>query len=696
MRRWHVLIAGCALASGAAAQNVVIYDEALRNGFVGDFSYGGGYDFASTAEAHSGTLSVAFTGDDFNAVSFTNPTQGFAVAQYPVLHFWVHGGTTGGQELALFACPDSSGSGCANAPLDGFIAGGSIAPNQWREVTVPLTLPPLSIAGSVARFDLQNQTTPGLQPTLYIDDMSLIAAGGGGPDEIFSDGFDTPQAANLLVDEHDVNADGMISDRFTWHDVANQPRVAVLAHNDAGTGPGGTHGGELREFRYETGAGTRIVRASSSGAAGFGYVVSHPNSEDFCTAGHGDTSSLGHLWPGTWTRVFEGRHHAIFRFQTNYPRYCTTGAPAVEYDVPVTIDWLFATGRDNPLWALTWDLSAVPVNALEDDSRAPYGELLFDGSASEVDHSVIAGVGWGDRYKFVSTSNPVTYDSAWTWNVPNTIPYVKLWTTDVDATMGTVQTQTIIEQDAGGYFGTDRWNTTSADGDACDAGNDGPSAHSMPCSFNWPYQSINYSMGEVIGGSNSDQTNNTRLAWGTNFGFLGQAAYYVQGSQFWGGPLPDQTAPGWPKKSYSAYVVLGTHSADPVDAAVSEMETMQTLVLSAAAGSVVTSGPAGVNRSDTVNYAPAGYDQVYGTLVFAASGNALDATIGVGAGRTLHRPIVVLRNFSGSSYPPVRLDNTALTMDTDYFPSLRASAGELWITLNTDLAAGSHRLQVGP
>lgn len=35
MHRWHVLIAACALASGAAAQNLVIYDEALRNGFVG-------------------------------------------------------------------------------------------------------------------------------------------------------------------------------------------------------------------------------------------------------------------------------------------------------------------------------------------------------------------------------------------------------------------------------------------------------------------------------------------------------------------------------------------------------------------------------------------------------------------------------------------------------------------------------------
>jgi hypothetical protein len=697
MYRGYGIIAGCALAASTAAQDLTIYDEALRNGFVGDYSYGGGSDFASTAEAHGGTHSVAFTGNDFNAVSFTNPDQAFALSQYPKLHFWIHGGTAGGQQLEIFACTDETATTCADAPLDGFVAGGSIAANQWREVTVPLTSPPLSLSGAIGRIDLQNQTTPGAQPTLYIDDMSLVRSGGGGGDDaIFADGFDTPTAANLLVDEHDVTAGGMTSDRFTWNDASGQPRVAVLAHNDAGAGPGGTRGGELREFRYQVGGATRIVRASSSGAAGFGYVVSHPISEDFCTPGHGDTSALGHLFPGTWTRVFEGRHHAIFRFRTTYPRYCTTGAPAAEYDVPVTIDWMFSTGRDHPLWAVTWDLSSAPADALEDDSRAPYGELLFDGSATEGEHAVVAGVGWGDRYKFASTSNPVTYDGAWTWNVANTIPYVKLWTTDSNATMGTVETQTILQQDAGGYFGTDRWNTTSADGNACDAGNDGASAHSMPCSFNWPYQSINYSMGEVIGESNSTPTNNTRLAWGTEFGFLGQSAYHIHGSEYWGGPLPDATAPGWPKKSYSVHVVLGTHSNDPVDAEVAEIETVQTLALSAAHGSVATSGPAGVNRSDTATYAPPGYDHVYGTLAFVASGNALDATIAVGAGRTLHHPIVVVRGFAGGTYPQVRLDGAPLTMDADYFPSLRADAQELWITLGANLGSGSHHLEVVP
>jgi len=298
--------------------------------------------------------------------------------------------------------------------------------------------------------------------------------------------------------------------------------------------------------------------------------------------------------------------------------------------------------------------------------------------------STIAGVAWGERYKFTSTTDPVSYQSDWTWNQLNSVPYVKLWTTAVDATMGTVQTQTMSQQDAGGYWGIYSWRHTSAEGSACGGA-------VMPCNYNWPFQSINYNLDVPTG-----TTSITRLAWGTNFGFLGQSAYYVQGSEYWGGPLPDATAPGWPKKSYSVYVVLGTHTSDPVGAQVAEVEAVQSLVLAATVGSVATSGPAGVNRADTVTYAPAGYDHVYGTLAFVASGNALDATISVGAGRTLRHPIVVVRNFASTSYPSVRWDGVEQTIDTDYFPSLRAGAQELWITLNADVGAGSHQLEIAP
>lgn len=685
MGKWMSLLV--LMLGSAQAADLVVYDEALQNGFQ-DFSYGGGSTFGSTDQAHTGSVSIRFVGgggiDAFNAVSFyTDPD--LMTTTYPIVRFWVHGGATGGQQLYFFL--QHNGLIVAQAELDPYIAEGSIAAGTWREVVVPLTTGAMNYSGAFDRIDIQSDSE-NAQTALYIDDVVLSQSTAPPVDSIFRNGFESaglPPAPNGLVQDRDVSVLGMTSDRFTWRDSANQPRVAVLAHNTGQTGPGGTRGGELREYRYQVGGSPRIVTASGSGASGFGYVVSH-RSEG--TTGIGtDDSPLGHGFTGTSERVWQGRHHAIFRFAQSYPRWATTTAapPNVRYDVPVTVDWMFSTGRDNPLWAVSWDLSAVPVGAVDADSRAPYGELLFDGSATEGAHSTIAGIGWGDRYKFATTTSPATYSSSWTWNTPNTIPYVKLWTTGIDATMGTVQTQTIVQQDAGGYFGTARWNTTSAAGNACTT-----PASLLPCDYNWPYQSINYSFASV-----STPTNNTRLAWGTNFGFLGQSSYYTHGSAYWGGPLPNTTDSGWPRKSYSTYVVLGTHSTDPVGAQVTQVETVQSLNLTAATGSVATSGPAGVNRPDNITYAPAGYDPVYGALTFNAVGNALDANIAVGSG-SLKKPVIVVRNISGGEYPTLRFNSVAQVLDVDYFPSLRVATGELWITLNRDLSGATNRLEVLP
>jgi hypothetical protein len=642
----------------AHAQTLTIYDDALQNTFQ-DWSYGGGSNFASTAETHSGTNSISFVGNNFNAVSLVYPGTNLTAATYPVLRFWVHGGATGGQFLRLYLQLDNNI--VAQADLEGYVDGGSIGAGEWREVTVPLG----PLAASFDRIDLQSDQAAA-QGVLYIDDITLGQVA-------------TPVVSTMTI-EQGVTVGTMVSDRFTWRDSNNQERVAVLAHNTGQSGPAGTRGGELREFRYQVNNATRVVSAATtSGASGFGYVVAHPHDSETCMAGP-DSSSLGHFTTGSITRVFEGRHHAIFRFTQNYPRYCKTGdvAPLAAIDLPVTIDWMFSTGRDHPLWAVTWDMNDIDVDTLEDDARGPYGELLFDGAASEGAHSQIRGVAWGDRYKFTTTTAPATYSSSWTWNVANTIPYVKLWTTAVDATMGTVQTQTIVQQDAGGYYGVKDWTKASGDGNAC-------FGQIMPCDYNWPYQSIQYS---IYGGA----TNNTRLAWGTNFGFLGQSSYFIHGSAEYGGPLPNTTAPGWPRKSYSTYVVLGTHTTSPVEAQVTQVETIQSLTLSTITGSVVTLGPAGVTRPDNVTYEPPGYNHVYGALAFSAQGNVLDANIAVGNG-TLTKPLIIVSDYTGGD-PTVKLAGVTLSQDADYFHSLRATASELWITLSSNLTGAVNHLEI--
>lgn len=677
---------------GAADAQTVVYDDALQNGFA-NFSYGQpAPDFANPAPVHAGAASIAFTGNGFNAIGLANVGTDYSTATHPRVRFFVHGGAAGGQQLRIhLQTTDGQGNSTplANAELDGYIAGGAIAAGQWREVLVDLTQPPLAYSGSYDRIDLQSDVA-GAQPLLYVDTITLEPPPAG--NAVFANGFEGGgggPTVPLLVVESNVAVGGMQSERYAWRDAALQPRVAAFALNDGQVGPQGQRGGELWEYRYEVPGGTRIVRQTGSFAGGFGYVVSHRN--EGTTGIGGDDSPLGHGFPGQWQSVFAGRHHAILRFTQRYPRHSRTGAnpPNAQYQVPVTIEWLIANGRSHPLWAMTWDLTgalpnAVPADALEDDTRAPYGELLFDGSASAGAHSVIAGVGWGDRFKFVSTTVPVTLDSEWTWNQPNTVPYVKLWTTAVDATMGTVQTQTIVQQDAGGYFGTNRWNTTSAAGLACTVfGNN----YRMPCDFNWPYQSINYSLG---GGGAS---NNTRLAWGSNFGWLGQQSYFVHGSAFWGGPLPNATASGWPRRSYSTFVVLDRHSVDPVGAQVAEIESVQTTTASASIGSVRTSGPAGVNRPDSANYQPPGWNHVRAAWAFDAAGNQLDANLAVGAG-SLRRPLIIVGNWTAGLPAGIRFNGQPLVQDIDYLPSLRADSNELWITLLRDVQGANNRVQV--
>ena len=671
--------------TASARADIIVYDDSLENGFQ-NYAYGGGSDFANTTPVHAGSHSIAFVGSAFNAISFFHDPGSLASASYPVLKLWINGGSSGGQQFELVL--QDAGAIVAQAALNDYLPSGGPAANVWQLVTIELAQPPLAFSGAFDRIDIQSNTA-GTQTSAYFDDISL-AAPAGGSDEIFANGFEAALGVPALLIEHDVAVDGMSSDRFRWSDRADQPRVAVLAHNDGQTGPGGTRGGELRQFQYATPAGTRSVNASGSFASGFGYVVSHR--AEGTTGIPGDDSPLGHGFNGSFERVFEGRHHAILRFHQNYPRYSRTDAtpPNTRYDVPVTIDWVFSSGRDNPLWAITWDLAGVPAEALNDDSRAPYGELLFDGSASEGAHSTIVGVAWGDRYKFTTTSNPVTFNSSWDWTEPNTIPYVSLWTSAVDATMGIVQTQTIAQHDAGGYWGVNRWGTTSAASAACNTVI-GDGNYVMLCDSNWPYQSINYSLDPS---QPNASTNNTRLAWGADYGFLGSAAYPIHGSAYYGGPLGNATAVGWPYQSYSTFIVLGLHSTDPVGDAVSQAEIMQSLVLSASVGSVVASGPAGIGRADAITYLPAGYDPVYAALRLDASGGTLSANIAVGSGQLVD-PLLIIGNI-GALPGSLHLNGVALVADVDYCASLRADTNELWITLKRNLGGATNAIELAP
>jgi hypothetical protein len=674
----------------AQAQTVTVFDDALQNSFDGpDYSFGGGFDFNATAFVHTGAKSVSITGHNFNALSFAHVPGGvptsLSAATTPVLRFWVNGGAGSGQQFHINLQNGGVIVG-SKAALDTYIAGGGFAAGVWRQVTINLTQAPFN-AVNFDRIDIQSDADAvTTAPTAYFDDIVL------GQVSV------TPTSAIQI--DHDVTVASMTSDRFTWQDSLGHPRVASLAHNDVAPF-NGSYGGAMREYKFQLSNGqtrTAVVTTyGNAGYGGFGYVTLHSSRFVGCA---GDDSPLGMGYGGHWQRVFEGKHHVIFRFTQLYPRNCPTTGPVVTRYLPVTIDWVFSTGRDNPLWAVNYDVDLIaetgqaPVAAgtYYDDSRGPYGEFAIDGEG----FTDLNGVSWGDRYKFITTNaagTGTTLDSTWNWTAANTVPFIKEWldgpltgTNTHDATMGVVQTQTIDQQDAGGArdpaIGTDirgYWGKTDAD-NVHTAG-----AHKIPDGNNWPYQAYGNSLDFEYPGA----SNNARMTWKTQFGFIGQSSYTTNN----GGP--NTTAPGYPKKSYSTYVVLGQHTTvpEPVDAQVTQVETIQSVTVSASIGSVVTSGPAGITRADNVTYAPAGYNHVYGALAFNASGNALDANIAVGNG-SLKNPMIIIGNYTAGDPQQVKLAGTTLVADSDYFASPRASNNELWITLNRTLSGATNHLEI--
>ena len=673
------------------AQTLTVFDDVLQNGFA-DYSFGGGTDFAATGQVHSGTKSVSILGHSFNALSFEHAPSGVITTLHtsitPILRFWVNGGTSSGQQFHIGFQLNNVRVGTL-AALDTYITGGSVGLGVWRAVSIDLRQAPFNVV-DFDRIDIQSDedaTHTDLSAT-YFDDLVL--------------GQPTGTVVSAIQYGQGVTVENMSSETFTWQDSLGHPRFAALAYNDAGAF-NGSQGGALREYKFQlTNGQTRTATSTTygnGGYGGFGYVTDHSSRYVGCVGG--DDSPLGFAFAGHWQRVFEGKHHAIFRFTQNYQRYCPTTGPVITRYLPVTIDWMFTTGHDHPLWAITYDVDLIsdgvnpPVAAdtYYDDSRAPYGELNIDGDGFTYD---INGTSWGDRYKFIPTNaagTSMTLNVPWNWTTTNTVPWVKEWIDAAlgagpyngDATMGIVQTQTLTQQDAGGArdpgVGSDitpYWTKTDANG----IHSAGP--NKVPNGDNWRFQANGDNLTGAAG------NNNARLTWKTQYGFIGQTSYTMNNGV-------GTTAPGYPKKSYSTYIVLGQHSVvpDPVDAQVTQVETVQSLTLTTngGIGSVVTTGPAGNTNSTPFTYAPPGYNHVYGALAFQASGNALDANVNVGSG-TLNKPLMIVSNYTSASEPVVMLGGTTLVADTDYFDSLRPSANELWITFNSNFAGATNHIQI--
>lgn len=448
---------------------------------------------------------------------------------------------------------------------------------------------------------------------------------------------------------------GYVSDVVRWRDSARRERSAALVRNDV-QDPMGSWGGYVRRFTYVRPDGRQVVAMGSDREyPGWGYTSSHQLSE-------GAKAVSSRFFRGTYETRFAGPHHAVHQFQWTVP-----------YDggtVRIFVEWLFATGHDHPLWTATFDAALSVPDAIHADNRSPAGLLHWDGGA-DGNGTIVSGVGWGDRYKFQTTSAPESRSSSWTYATPNTVPYVWMWSTASDSEMGAVQTQDWQHRDAGYGWLYQSWGRTSAN----KVVNDGnPASQSMPAEWNWTYQ-LNQDELPV------DPTNK-RLAWAMNYGSIGQ--------RFYSGYGDDRSLSGYPYQSHSVFMVLGPKTSGGVTGQVAQIERALAARLTATRGTVRTTGPRGVMRNDMAAYSPAGWNAVYATWeVMANASSGVTMTLDPKS-TAIEKPIFRVFDFTAAQVPQtITLNGATLTKDVDYFASLDTGTRTLWLTLDRTIGTVS-------
>jgi len=679
--------------SPLAQADVYAYDDSITSGW-SNWSWNASTTVTNdTSLKKSGTASarVNIVGA-WNGFSLHRDTGSLNLSSLSALKFDINPGASANiAKVAALSVTLQNDTGLSQRAQLSSFASPALAANTWSSVTIPVSA--LGGLATINRLNLQDWLGQG-GVAFNIDNVALVSAVASGCNA-------------LVVDSGSANAgksiNGFLNDQYTWYDGNCKPRSVALARNDTGKG------GNAKQFTYILPNGTtRTVNPGSNGAGGFGYVVAHLSNPSFANSYGKNDSPLGSGNSATYNKLFVGSHHAIHEYTLNYVRYGLTQAALTNlsidpwtwiygasdpnrqyvtvYNMPVRIHWMLATGRNYPVWSVTFDLSQTPNHAVDSDFRAPYGDMNVEGG---IGADLVGGVGWADKYVFASAGNPFTMNNAWDYSQLNPgAPYDYLWTSTVDAEMGLAGTQIAAKQNAGGYNNYQaivwRGKTSANMGQLCvnDQGAGLGYNHIMPCTSDWAYQLIQYSVANA-----TQTTSNKRLAWGADWGSLGNSAFVSSNGY---------TVSGWPKVSYSTYIVLDPHSAKPTPTIAKQAKTASLTALTASVGTVRTQGAAGVGRSDNKFYSPVGYSPVYGTWeVDAANNNVLlSFAVPSTAPATLDMPIIVVHSYTKAAVPlKVTLDGATLTADIDYFVSLRPAQSELWITLNRKLA-GTHSVQI--
>jgi len=139
-----------------------IYDEALAPGWE-NWSWAT-VDTASTANANTGSVSIAVTAPGWTALYLRSAGAPVDTNGYLNFSFYVHGGTTGGQTIQVAAVIGNNGQPAVRVA--------SPTAGTWQKITVPLAALGVDNRTDVTGFWIQ-QGSGVDEPTFYVDTVVL-------------------------------------------------------------------------------------------------------------------------------------------------------------------------------------------------------------------------------------------------------------------------------------------------------------------------------------------------------------------------------------------------------------------------------------------------------------------------------------------------------------------------------------------
>ena len=215
-------------------------------------------------------------------VTYTGAWQGFYLRHsnfdnsgYTDLVFWINGGTTNNRNITVAAQINDASQ--ASVPLNTYIAGGSVAANTWRKVTIPLSALHVANNANFNGFWFQD-ASGGAQPAFYVDDISLTAV---------------PPPSQVLINVDANNVRRVIDSRLfgvagaVWDSSFNTAATVSLL-NANGTRVSRFPGGSLsNSYHWQTNMTDGDTFQWATNFDAFANVVRTMNAQAFITTNYG-------------------------------------------------------------------------------------------------------------------------------------------------------------------------------------------------------------------------------------------------------------------------------------------------------------------------------------------------------------------------------------------------------------------------